>query len=337
MKTIPGSEFAAREMQIAELDQLFASIVAGEVVIEEGQMSYEVWRSEKLSPQHWGNSAMSKYADWKETRHRDAFFIADREVSKKDVAKIHTALAAREAAPELVERFSALEARSGWTHIHHEDSDLTNSTCSVKFELQHFDKLGLQVTGRAEHARYCIARAEKLLPDLDALEARRTDGCLPFFGGWVHTSGQSGRAAYWVVMSDGSLRQPDRNRYSRSHQRGDHSQWWLCVEQDEVALEWGKSSNASSHDFVVHKLPQGGCTPAQLAAVGSLEDNLEREWEGRTGFSSGIASPPVGDGWGLNAPRAYRLDTAQKAEDNGFNPDSPFAKLSVLREQMSGK
>ena len=178
---------------------------------------------------HWGNSSGSKYSSWTETRHRNAFFVADREVSKKDVAEIHAALVAREAVPGLLQALGVLEARAGWIHIHHEDSALVDTVCSVKLDLNRFEKLGLLVTGRVDHARYCITQAEKLLPPLDALEARRADECLPFFGGWVHTSGQSGRAAYWVVRPDGTLREPDRDCYSRSHRRGDHSQWWLCA------------------------------------------------------------------------------------------------------------
>lgn len=171
------------------------------------------------------------------------------------------------------------------------------------------------------------------------------------FVAYGHTRGVAGEGKGWVIRPDGSLREPE---FDGEEDRTSVKKWHL-VRSDEVALGWSKGSSSSPHYFTVHKMPLNGCTASQLATIGSLEDQLEREWEGARGLSSGAASPPVGDGWGIaGTPRAYRRgvseepkevrpeswatsETRRRADEPGVDPDSPFAKLAALKEELEKK
>lgn len=165
----------------------------------------------------------------------------------------------------------------------------------------------------------------------EVLNAREEAGeILANWGGWLHTSGRNGRACYWVVRPDGTLREADREEYSRSHRRGAHTQWWNLVEPGELALWWAKGSNAGDHEFEVEKLPVGGCTEAQLEMVLQLEAELENEWRGRRGLASGRPSPAVGDGWGLH-PAAPAPEPPKSVAEGGEAASADA--LAALRER----
>ncbi|OGZ00028.1 MAG: hypothetical protein A2945_04275 [Candidatus Liptonbacteria bacterium RIFCSPLOWO2_01_FULL_52_25] len=118
------------------------------------------------------------------------------------------------------------------------------------------------------------------------------------FGGHFRVMGRTDNAQFWVVQPDGSLREPDEVQYRKRYSSEGDKRWRL-VRPEELALSWSKNSSASPHEFTVVKLPVNGITPEQKAAVVKLEREIAEEWMGATGMASGVASPSIGNGWGL--------------------------------------
>lgn len=198
------------------------------------------------------------------------------------------------------------------------------------------------VAGWMERVEQLIAEVEESAAGYEereaALRAAEEQGeILRNFGGYWRATG-SGQSVWWVISPDGTAREPDRVEAARH--KSPHAKYWDAVMPSELALFWGKGSNASAHEFQVVKMPNNGCTPEQLATVGRLEDEIERAWEHRAGLASGKSSPSVGGGWGLGAPRVYQRGVTQEtsAEDgSGVDPNNPFAKLAALRDRMGGE
>ena len=118
------------------------------------------------------------------------------------------------------------------------------------------------------------------------------------FGGHFRVMGRTDNAQFWVVRPDGSLREPDEVQY-RKRYTSEGDKRWRLVKPEELALSWAKGSSASPHEFLVVKFPVNGITPEQKAAAAKFEREIAEEWMGATGMASGIASPSVGNGWGL--------------------------------------
>jgi hypothetical protein len=93
---------------------------------------------------------------------------------------------------------------------------------------------------------------------------------------------------------------PGETLFTIAQQRyGEGEMIWEQVLAGEVVLKWSKSSSAAPHEFKVVHLPAEGLTEAQLERIAEIEAELEREWAGARGLSSGEPSPSVGRGWDL--------------------------------------
>ncbi len=133
----------------------------------------------------------------------------------------------------------------------------------------------------------------------------------------------------WVITSSGELRSPDE--VIRSHHHPEAERWY--VNPEELALLWEKRTIAEVHDFTV--MHYVNPTVAQIETICVLLDKLEKEWQGRRGFSSGIESPSVGAGW-CNAETGETLSPGFCKSDEMESklepdPNSPFAILAKLQ------
>lgn len=133
------------------------------------------------------------------------------------------------------------------------------------------------------------AQAEQLRQFRDAGEI------LVNFGGHFRVMGATGQAQYWVVMPNGTERDSEEVDY-RKRYISEGFKLWRLVGRGELAISWFKANTAADHQFVVDKLPVGGCTPTQLEVVSRLEGEIAERWEGQTGMS-GNPSPGIGKGW----------------------------------------
>lgn len=154
------------------------------------------------------------------------------------------------------------------------------------------DSYGLPDPSRiADELRTEWAKAE-------ALQRRVESGAiLTNFGGHFRVMGATGNAQYWVIMPDGSERDADEVSYRKRYTSEGEKKWRL-VGPEELAISWFKAYTAADHEFVVNKLPEGGCTEGQLATIGRIEREISERFYGSTGMS-GTSSPEIGKGWGL--------------------------------------
>lgn len=326
MNTAHVAEIAMEKMIVVNLLAAFEKLLADEVVLSEREVQWTEYKIVRVSRQYWENDLDSKFTEVPVTRSRAGYFLGDEEILPDDYFRLRRLVEAHTVAPILVACMREIEAAPGWEWIdcaawtiyYDRLSELVPQVRATLECCLSENSLGLSEA--VSTAKWRIEQVEKHLPALAAAKVREAEGCSPFFGGWLHTSGQNGRARFWVVRPDGTLREPDRDEYSRSHQRGIHTGWWSLVQTDELGLWWAKGSNASEHAFEVRHRPVGRCTEAQLAAVVHLEDELEAEWGGRRGLASGALSPSVGEGWGLIKRPGPEPDS-----------DSPFAVLRKLK------
>lgn len=119
------------------------------------------------------------------------------------------------------------------------------------------------------------------------------------FGGHFRVMGAAGQCQYWVIQPNGAERDPDEVEY-RKRYTSEGSKRWRLVGTEELALSWSKSNTASDHEFVVEKLPAGGCTIEQLATIERLEREISERFDGAVGIS-GKVSPCISKGWGLDS------------------------------------
>ncbi len=140
-----------------------------------------------------------------------------------------------------------------------------------------------------------------VLPPAEDRNREQSDGTLANFGGHYRVMGMTGNAQYWVVRSDGSLREPDEDRgrgYAQKYKGSEGDKRWDIVAPEELAISWSKSNTAATHQFIVNKLPTNGVTPAQIEVAKSLQEEIAKRFDGATGCS-GRMSPSIGKGWGL--------------------------------------
>ena len=119
---------------------------------------------------------------------------------------------------------------------------------------------------------------------------------------WKRTGGRTNAGNGWVIDQNGQDRDPTSmwNSDPRRLQRyGEGYMVWEQILLGEVVLKWSKGSSAASHKFEVSHLPTKDLTEAQLERISEIQLQLEEEWAGARGMTSGLASPPVGEGWGL--------------------------------------
>ncbi|MDP2648892.1 MAG: hypothetical protein Q8P19_03260, partial [bacterium] len=153
-------------------------------------------------------------------------------------------------------------------------------------------------------------------------EAAERGEALIGFEAFVHTSSQRGDGGGYVIRPDGSLREHDRDTYSRSYGRGTHMMVWEVVRPEEIALEWHGFRNQAEWGSAVRKAPVPEYTQEQIATMRRLADEHGIDaWEG---------APD----WKPDAPATPEEESNKAAEDLGVDPDSPFAKLAGLKKKL---
>lgn len=217
---------------------------------------------------------------------------AERETAKAEVAELQGAAVAVRKAEHFKCFDSGLQAQISKVADGKESSDW--SANSVQFSAIATEEIQRWVSW----AKDVLSKATEVEAAAKEAAGRQTRGeVFMNFRAWKRRGGtNSGQG--WVVRADGSLR--ERDRMPDRHRRYDegHEEWDLVCE-DELALRWSKAYAAADHQFEVVKRPVGGLTRAQLETVARLERDLADDYDGQTGFSSGIESPHVGNGWGL--------------------------------------
>lgn len=118
---------------------------------------------------------------------------------------------------------------------------------------------------------------------------------------WCRRGGRTNAGDGWVIGPDGQDRGNTAWHNPRPRYSDEGDKIWEQILQGEIVLKWSKSCSSAQHEFEVVHHPTGGLTEAQLERVKEIRDELEKEWEGAAGISSGIPSPSVGEGWGLLA------------------------------------
>lgn len=163
-------------------------------------------------------------------------------------------------------------------------------------------------------------------PDLPPMEERsvpQKDGTLANFGGQVRESGYSNNAAYYVVATDGSFRNPDVITKTEK--------LWKVIAEDELALYHAKSFQHAEHVFEVRHLPEAGLTEAQKATVDWLQEQIAGKWEGRI-TGNGNLSPSMGEGWGLTVPTYRRINRSgdQPGDANNTTMAESLRKAGLI-------
>jgi len=170
-----------------------------------------------------------------------------------------------------------------------------------------------------------VEKAKKILgeiivaeEDLKALERRQNSGeILVDFGGHFRTMGSTGNAQYWVIKGDGTEREPDEVNYRKRYTSEGEKKWRL-VDPEELAISWFKAYTAANHEFIVNKIPQGGCTPEQLATIKRLEAEISQKFHGAVGLS-GKVSPAIGKGWNLGETKPEPVASTSVENDEKVN------------------
>lgn len=143
---------------------------------------------------------------------------------------------------------------------------------------------------------------------------------------WRRLSGSTDRGNGWVIQADGRLREATgtTDPYSRRYEKyGEGEMYWEQILKGEVVLKWSKNCTTAPHNFEVIHLPKEGLTEAQKEKIIEIENGIADEWEGRTGFSSGIESPSIGEAFGL-VKRIF--DCSPKTKDE---PQTGSQKASI--------
>lgn len=131
-------------------------------------------------------------------------------------------------------------------------------------------------------------------------EIARQAGCPENVVIWRRRSGLTNAGDGWVIRPDGQLRRPDEMECPRPRYSDEGYQTWRIIRSEELVIKWSKDCTSAPHQFEIVWRPET-ITPEQLNAVRSIEDELQRDWEGAVGVS-GATSPPIGNGWGLSVP-----------------------------------
>ncbi|MFA6587940.1 MAG: hypothetical protein WCT08_02625 [Patescibacteria group bacterium] len=148
-----------------------------------------------------------------------------------------------------------------------------------------------------------IARLSEIWrkPDIPPVEERsvpQPNGTLTNFGGVFRECGYSNNKEYFVIATDGILRNPDITTKDEK--------LWKVVAGTDLALYHAKSFQHAEHVFEVRHLPVGGLTEAQKETVNRLQEVIAEKWEGRVTGNHNL-SPSMGDGWGLTVPTYRRI------------------------------
>jgi hypothetical protein len=200
---------------------------------------------------------------------------------------------------EFEPKFSDLKARAGKLGL---EFDFFDDSIKVGREYIYnpYSQEGLaeieQKIIKAEKDALAAAAAAKAEARYQELKAEGIKQGLPQDIEIWHRRGSSTNVGEgWVIGADGNDREPTRNpKY------GDGNKFWEQVLPGEVVLKWSKSYTAAPHEFEVVHLPPEGLTEKQRRRILEIEQEIAKEWEGRTGLASGKSSPAIGKGWNLN-------------------------------------
>lgn len=123
---------------------------------------------------------------------------------------------------------------------------------------------------------YTIEKIEEIIENAYGLLERQDKGeIVTNFGGWSRDSGDN-TAMHWVISPDGTLRECDDRKGSRSEGGGGRgrgaSTYWNVVEQGEVAVSWAHDNQSSPVKVHVAMGDPGTITPAQLKTLRAVED-----------------------------------------------------------------
>ncbi len=178
-------------------------------------------------------------------------------------------------------------------------SQLNKVACGQNFDIMPTEGWESSLTSWVSDAKAVLKNFTEVEPELVVLEERQNSGeVLNDFGGHFRVGSRTGNAQYWVITPDGSERKPDEVKYRKKYTSEGEKVWHL-VGPLEVAISWFKGNSAANHEFVVDKIPVGGCcTPNQLEAISRIEHEIAEKWEGVTGMS-GKVSPAIGEGWNI--------------------------------------
>lgn len=152
----------------------------------------------------------------------------------------------------------------------------------------------------AEEVKQAKAAAVKAAREREAAAL----GLPQYVRGWRKPNARTRCGDMWVIRPDGTERRNDRYEEDDEPFRRSRSGYWAIWDQllpGELALRWTKANAAAEHVFEVVYQPDE-LTENQLERVAEIQKELQEEWRGRRGMSSGKLSPPVGNGWGLFEP-----------------------------------
>ncbi|NCU44154.1 hypothetical protein EOM71_00555 [Candidatus Falkowbacteria bacterium] len=174
------------------------------------------------------------------------------------------------------------------------------------------------LTAWVEKARRIFGEITVVEEGLKALEQRQNSGeVIVYFGGHFRTMGATHNAQYWVIRADGTEREPDEVNYRKRYTfEGEKS--WRLVGPEELAISWFKAYTAADHEFIVNKVPQGGCTLEQLMTVKRLEAEISQQFYGSVGVS-GRVSPEIGKGWNLGETKPEPVEPTSVENDEGVD------------------
>jgi len=146
---------------------------------------------------------------------------------------------------------------------------------------------------------------------------------------WCRRGGRTNAGDGWVIGPNGEDRPNTSWINPRPRYTQEGSKVWDQILHGEIVLKWSKSHTAGGHVFEVIHLPEEGLTEAQLERIIEIQDELEADWEGACGLASGIPSPSVGDGWGLNKKEIF--ETLEEEKSDG---DVTLEDLKKLQEKF---
>ncbi len=116
---------------------------------------------------------------------------------------------------------------------------------------------------------------------------------------WKRVGSRTGCSQGWVIAPNGVERERDSiyNENSRRAARYDEGyEIWNQILPGELVVRWSKDCTAAEHQFEIVHCPET-VTDAQRARLAELQEEIEEDWRGCTGLTSGIESPSIGAGW----------------------------------------
>lgn len=264
--------------------------------------------------------------------------LTDNEVRRVEGEELAKRQALRTEAEALRKQAEEATSRSYFQLL---ESNLREQVSEVARE-QGFDLMANEgwgsLAGWIDTAKRVLAGFAEVQPEMIALEQKQNSGeLLVDFGGHFRVMGATNQAQYWVVCSDGTLRDPDTVSYRKRYSEEGDKQW-RTVQSDELAISWSKAFTAAEHRFVVNKAPVAGCAASQLETVSRLEAEIAERCGGMSGMG-GSNSPDIGLGWSLGSskPAGRAKQNEEKREEENQVQGKEEDPLAALRKKWGAK